>query len=291
MYHSRGVRERHHHRRHPHLRVEREPGEPVGHHADHDEGSLVQRDGPLQDGRIAPEPIAPQRAADDRHGVAVGHRIFLGQERPAERGRCTEKREIARRHEFALHANRLGSNPHGQVRRIEPGHVHQRLVHGPPVAHFGEGAAAGNSLRAEDARQHDEPIGLRERQRPQHGSVEQAEHHRARPDPDRQGQDDRQGVAGTLDQRAKGNRELLKHDGLRSRVFGLRCLRVSGLGSHVSGVFKTKPKTQDQRPFNDPAVRMPGFSAKRPGKPSGCGQRDSRSGTSAGDDVPASTSV
>ena len=45
---------------------------------------------------IAPEPIAPQRAADDRHGVAVGHRIFLGQERTAERGRCTEEREIAR---------------------------------------------------------------------------------------------------------------------------------------------------------------------------------------------------
>ena len=160
---------------------------------DHGHRVVVDPDRLADDRRIACEPADPVVVAQDDDRVAHGDLIVLpGVEHAAERRLHAEQREVVARHHLRLHA--LGLVVDADRRRDQPPAQHFRerlrlllvvLVDGVRVHARPHVAAVVAPLLV----QHDQLLGILDRQLPEQHLVDQREDRRIRANPERQGQD------------------------------------------------------------------------------------------------------
>ena len=151
-------------------------------HAGDDRRAAVQVHRSANNSGIAAEPLPPQRLADDEGRGRLPRTFVVSRKQAAMLGADAEKRKDRRRHRHGFDARRGArpgerqlQRPHGRDRR-------QRAEAAGVVQIVGAGERERIALRRHIT-EPDDPIGVGERQRPQHGRIHHAEGCRRGPNP------------------------------------------------------------------------------------------------------------
>jgi hypothetical protein len=183
--------------RRPHLRAHREV-ESLRRDADDFVGLGVERDRPSDDGGIAAEAPVPEPMADDGAAMAAGG-FLVCQEPAAERRLHAERREEIRGHAEALHPLRLV--PANQV-HVPPGerrHALNAVALALPVEEIRRRHRFAAVLGiAGTVGQQQDPVHLREGERPDDQGVDHRQDGGVRTEPERERQHDQAGKPGAL---------------------------------------------------------------------------------------------
>ena len=205
-------------RRHRLIEAQRRPHhrlagivEALGHYANHGSRATVQIQGLAQDLRVPAKALDPDAIAEDHHAIASGLYLFLRE------GAAQNRTHLQRLEESAV-----ADGPHKPLRLVCDGcegegsllvssHAREDLILRAPVLVIsGRGHHAGDVALLVRLPNIHQALGLRERQGTEQHCVEDTEDSTVGADPQRQGQDGREGESRILTQRADGESEIIE---------------------------------------------------------------------------------
>jgi hypothetical protein len=212
-----------------HVDLGRRGAEPGRQHSDHREGLAVQRHRPPDGSPIAAQAALPEAVADDRDRRRV-RAVVLGMHRAAQSRLNTKHVEDLRRDEGRGEAFRLAQPRQGRLPAVEDRESVEAAALCLPVEKVQVGGAArvARVLALAHFAERDDPIGVREGERPQQHRVHEREDRGVRADSEREHRDGDRREGGTAPEHPSGVAQILekcRHRftySLRNAVIGSR---------------------------------------------------------------------